>query len=315
MDSKLISDFILATENAAIATYKWLGLGDEQSADQAAVDAMRASLNKINMDGTIVIGEGERDKAPMLYIGEKVGTRSGMKLDIALDPLECTNLLATGADNALSVLAVSESGGFLNAPDIYMEKIAIGINSDKQIIDLDSPLKNNLSELAKIKKCDVSDLVVMVLDRKRHEELITKLRQLNVRVKLIKDGDVAGVIATTTSKIDMYIGTGGAPEGVLAAAALKTLGGQMRSRLVFNNDDEKKRANLMGIKNINKQYNANDLASGNVVFIATGVTNGTLTDGVQVNTKGDVITNTIVMNSSTSTIQKISTTRKAKLSK
>lgn len=315
MDSKLIFDFISATENAAIATHKWLGLGDEQSADQAAVDAMRASLNKINMDGTIVIGEGERDKAPMLYIGEKVGTGSGIKLDIALDPLECTNLLATGADNSLSVLAVSEPGGFLNAPDIYMEKIAIGVNSDKQIIDLDSPLKNNLSELAKIKKCDVSDLAVMVLDRKRHEELIAKLRQLNVRVKLIKDGDVAGVIATATSKIDMYIGTGGAPEGVLAAAALKTLGGQMLSRLVFNNEDEKKRANLMGIKNINKQYNANDLASGNVVFIATGVTNGTLVDGVQVNTKGDVITNTIVMNSSTSTIQKISTTRKAKLSK
>jgi len=312
MDAKLIFDFILATENAAIAAHRWYGLGDSNLADQAAVDAMRKALNKINMDGTVVIGEGERDKAPMLYIGEKVGTSTGKKLDIALDPLECTDLLVKGKNNSLAVLAVADSGGFLNAPDVYMEKIAIGINTNEQIINLDNSIKQNLSELAKFKKCNISDLSVTVLDRTRHEEIIAKLRELNIRVKLIQDGDVAGIIATTMqdANIDMYVGTGGAPEGVLAAAALRSLGGQMCGRLIFKDDSEKERAKLMGIKDINKQYRLNDLASGDVVFIATGVTNSSLLRGIEVNSEGNVSANTIVMDSSSNTLRKMLTTKK-----
>ena len=259
-----------------------------------------------------MIGEGERDKAPMLYIGEKVGTSTGKKLDIALDPLECTDLLVKGKNNSLAVLAVADSGGFLNAPVVYMEKIAIGINTNEQIINLDNSIKQNLSELAKFKKCNISDLSVTVLDRTRHEEIIAKLRELNIRVKLIQDGDVAGIIATTMqdANIDMYVGTGGAPEGVLAAAALRSLGGQMCGRLIFKDDSEKERAKLMGIKDINKQYRLNDLASGDVVFIATGVTNSSLLRGIEVNSEGNVSANTIVMDSSSNTLRKMLTTKK-----
>lgn len=302
---------VKATEQAAIAAYSLLGRGEEKAADKLAVEAMRKALNKIEMKGIVVIGEGERDKAPMLYIGEKVGTDIGPEIDIALDPLEGTTILATGGQNSLSVLAMTEKGGFLHAPDVYMEKIAIGINFPEPIIDLDNSLIVNLRNVAKAKQQEISDLVVMILDRPRHAELIAKVREAGARIVLISDGDIAAVIATAipSTGIDIYMGIGGAPEGVLAAAALCTTGGQMQGRLIFNSEDEKKRAEKMGIKDYQRKYSLYELASGNVIFAATGVTHGTMLGGVHYHA-GRIITHSLIMQANTSTIRKIETCHK-----
>src|SRR5438309_8716706 len=244
MDRNLALEAVRVTEAAALAASRLMGRGDEKAAVQAAADAMRQALNSLSIDGTVVIGEGERDEAPMLYIGEKVGTGNGPRIDIALDPLEGTTITAKGGSNALAVIAMAEAGGFLNAPDVYMDKIAVGAGLPEGIIDLDETPANNLKNVAKAKGGDVADLVVCILDRPRHSELIAKVREAGARIMLIGDGDVSGVIATSTgdSGIDIYMGSGGAPEGVLAAAALRAIGGQMQGRLLFRNDDEKGRA-------------------------------------------------------------------------
>lgn len=308
--NNLAIEAVRVTEAAAIATYNFIGRGNDHAADQAAVTAMRAALHKMNIDGTIVIGEGERDNAPMLYVGEKVGTGYGPKIDIALDPLEGTTICATGEPNSMSVIAMSEGKGLLNAPDVYMEKIAIGISHKEQIIDLDNSPKQNLINLAKIKKCQISDLNVIVLDRPRHQELIAQLRETGVRIRLIKDGDIAAVIATVHKSIpaDMYIGIGGAPEGVLAAAALSTIGGQMMGRLIFRTDKEKERARSMGIEDINYKYTVTDMAKGdNVMFAATGVTSGAVLKGVSFSANGNIFTNSIAMSSRHKTVRYIDT--------
>lgn len=311
LDRNLPLEAIRVTEAAAISAYSLIGRGDEKGADELAVNAMRTSLNNIDIQGTIVIGEGERDEAPMLYIGEKVGTGKGSVIDIALDPLEGTTILATGGQNAISVIAMAQKGGFLHAPDVYMEKIAIGIDFPEQIIDLDSSPFVNLQNIAKAKKCDVSELVVMILDRPRHKELIAQVRDAGARIGLINDGDVAAVVATSmsTSGIDVYMGIGGAPEGVLAAAALCTTGGQMCGRLLFSKEEEKHRAHKMGIKDLNRQYHLKDLANGDVIFAATGITTGSMLGGVRLLQNG-AITHSIAMRSSTGTVRKIETYHK-----
>jgi fructose-1,6-bisphosphatase II / sedoheptulose-1,7-bisphosphatase len=297
LDHNMHFEIMKATEAAAVAAHSLMGRGDEKLADQVAVDAMRSSLNTMSIDGTIVIGEGERDKAPMLYIGEKVGAKqSQTAVDIALDPLEGTTILATGGNNALSVIAITEAGGFLHAPDVYMDKIAIGFDFQERIIDLDNSPAQNLKNIALAKKCDISDLRVMILDRKRHQELIAKVREVGVCVHLIKDGDVAAVIATAMPEtgIDAYIGIGGAPEGVLAAAALCATGGQICGRLLFENDADKERARRMGISDLKRQYTRDSMASGDVIFVATGVTDGSMVRGVQKSTSS-ITTHSIVM--------------------
>jgi fructose-1,6-bisphosphatase II / sedoheptulose-1,7-bisphosphatase len=278
MDRNLALEAVRVTEAAALAASKLMGRGDEKAADQAAVDAMRTSLNSLNIEGTVVIGEGERDEAPMLYIGEKVGMGGGPKIDIALDPLEGTTITAKGLPNSLAVMAMAEHGGFLNAPDVYMDKIAVGGGLPEGIVDLDKSVAQNLNDLAKAKKVDVIDLVVCILDRPRHSELIAKVREAGARIMLIGDGDVSGVIATSTgdSGIDIYMGSGGAPEGVLAAAALRAIGGQIQGRLLFRNDDEKVRAKKWGITDLNRKYSMTDMAKGDVMFAATGVTSGSM---------------------------------------
>ncbi len=303
----LALDAARVTEAAALAASRWMGKGDEKAADQAAVDAMRTALNGLDIQGTVVIGEGERDKAPMLYIGEKVGSGSGPQVDIALDPLEGTTICATGGPNAMAVLAIAEKGGFLNAPDVYMEKIAVGGGLPENVVNLDDNPKKNLQNLAKAKKCEIADLVVCILNRSRHEELIAKVREAGARIQLIGDGDVAGVIATTNkdSFVDIYMGIGGAPEGVLAAAALRSVGGQMQGRLVFNNDKEQiTRAGRMGITDLHKIYRMEDMAKGDVMFAATGVTDGTMLKGVH-RFPGGAFTESIVMRSRTGTIRTI----------
>jgi len=291
------------TEAAALACSKWMGRGDEKAADQAAVDAMREALNTMSIDGTIVIGEGERDKAPMLYIGEKVGA-GGPNVDIALDPLEGTTICAVGGPDALAVIAIAEEGGFLNAPDVYMDKIAVGGGLPEGVIDLDDPPENNLKNLALAKKCSVSDLVAVILERPRHEELIAKVREAGARIKLIDDGDVAGIIATSRANtgVDICLGIGGAPEGVLAAAALRCIGGQMMGRLVFNDESQIERAKRMGVDDPNKKYMLNEMARGEVMFAATGVTDGSMLDGVK-RFAGGATTHTIVMRSKTGTVR------------
>lgn len=306
--SNIILDATTVAEKAAIACFDWIGKGKEKLADQAAVTSMRNSLNSMNITGTVVIGEGERDEAPMLYIGEKVG-KGGVKVDIALDPLEGTTICATANENSLAVIAFATQGGFLHAPDVYMDKIAVGSGLPKGVIDLDNSPKTNLQNLAKAKKCSVSDLQVMILKRDRHGEIIAKCREAGARVKLISDGDIAAVIATTDPRtgVDMYMGTGGAPEGVLAAAALRTTGGQFMGRLIFN-DDKKQiaRAKKMGIKDLNKKYTTEQLAKGDVLFIASGVTNGSMLEGVKICHKSKrVLVNTLVMDSASSSIRKI----------
>jgi fructose-1,6-bisphosphatase II / sedoheptulose-1,7-bisphosphatase len=305
MDRNLALEAVRVTEAAALSASRLMGRGDEKAADQAAVDAMREALNSLAIEGTVVIGEGERDEAPMLYIGEKVGTGHGPRIDIALDPLEGTTITAKGGANALAVIAMAEAGGFLNAPDVYMEKIAVG-GGLGEVVDLDEAPGKNLKGLAKAKKADVSDLVVCILDRPRHSELIAKVREAGARIMLISDGDVSGVIATARpdSGVDLYIGSGGAPEGVLAAAALRCIGGFMQGRLIFRNDDERTRAQRCGISDYNRKYGLFDLAKGNVMFAATGVTSGTMLEGVR-RFAGGAITHSMVMRSKTGTVRMI----------
>lgn len=312
LERNLALETVRVTEAAALAASKWMGLGDEEAADQAAVDATRKVLNSLNIQGTVVIGEGERDKAPMLYIGEKVGTGNGPEVDIALDPLEGTTICATGTPNALAVVAVAEKGGFLNAPDVYMEKIAVGGNLPKNVVGLDEKVETNLRNLAKAKNCDVEDLVVVILDRPRHAELIAKVREQKARIQLIGDGDVAGIIATTRpeSGVSMYMGIGGAPEGVLAAAALKCCGGQMEGRLVFKGEKVSQsqidRAKQMGIKDLNKIYQMEEMARGDVMISATGVTGGWMLQGVR-RYGNRALTHSIVMRSRTGTVRFVET--------
>jgi fructose-1,6-bisphosphatase II / sedoheptulose-1,7-bisphosphatase len=309
LDRNLALEVVRVTEAAALAASKLMGRGDEKKADQAAVDAMRTTLNSLAIDGTVVIGEGERDEAPMLYIGEKVGLaqNGAPKIDIALDPLEGTTITAKGLPNALAVIAMAEEGGFLNAPDVYMDKIAVGGGLPDGVVDLDKSPAQNLKDLAKAKKRDVDDLVVCILDRPRHAELIAKVREAGARIMLIGDGDVSGVIATSTgdSGIDIYMGSGGAPEGVLAAAALRCIGGQIQGRLLFRNDDEKARAKKWGIKDLNRKYAMLDMAHGDVMFAATGVTSGSMLKGVRRFGDG-AETHSIVMRSKTGTVRWIS---------
>ena len=304
LDRNLALEVVRVTEAAALSASRLMGRGDEKAADQAAVDAMRYALNALAIEGIVVIGEGERDEAPMLYIGEKVGTGSGPKIDIALDPLEGTTITAKGGPNALAVIAMAEAGGFLNAPDVYMDKIAVGAGLPEGIIDLDEKPATNLKNVAEAKRVEVADLVVCILDRPRHGELIAKVREAGARIMLIGDGDVSGVIATSRpdSGVDLYVGSGGAPEGVLAAAALRCIGGQMQGRLIFRNDDEKSRALRIGIADLNRKYGLLDLAKGDVMFAATGVTNGTMLQGVR-RFAGGAITHSMVMRSKSGTVR------------
>ncbi len=305
MDRNLALEAARVTEAAALAASRLMGRGDEKAADQAAVDAMRRALNDLYIEGTVVIGEGERDEAPMLYIGEKVGA-GGPKIDIALDPLEGTTITAKGAPNALAVIAMAESGGFLNAPDVYMEKISVGPGLPEGIVDLDAEPKENLANLAKAKGMAVSDIVACILDRPRHADLIAKVRAAGARIMLISDGDVSGVIATAKidSGVDIYMGSGGAPEGVLAAAALRCIGGQMQGRLVFRNEDERQRARKLGITDFARKYAMHDLAKGDVMFAATGVTDGAMLRGVRRSTFS-ATTHSLVMRSKTGTVRYI----------
>ncbi len=306
MDRNLALEAVRITEAAALAASNWLGRGDEKAADNAAVEAMREVLNNLDMDGTVVIGEGERDEAPMLFIGEKVGTAKGPQVDIALDPLEGTTTCANGGFNSIAVLAMASKDGFLHAPDVYMDKIAVGAGLPDGVIDLDNTVAENLTSLAKAKKCEISDLVVCVLDRERHQKLIDDIRKAGARILLISDGDITGIIATTKSdaNIDIYMGTGGAPEGVLAAAALRCIGGQMQARLLFDNDEQRERATRMGIEDLNKKYSMHDLAKGEVMFAATGVTDGPMLKGVRRQT-GGAQTHSIIMRSKTGTVRDI----------
>jgi fructose-1,6-bisphosphatase II / sedoheptulose-1,7-bisphosphatase len=304
MDRNLALEAVRVTEAAALSASRLMGRGDEKAADQAAVDAMRQALNSLSIDGTVVIGEGERDEAPMLYIGEKVGSGQGPEIDIALDPLEGTTITAKGGANALAVLAMADHGGFLNAPDVYMDKIAVGGGLPQAVVDLDETPAANLKKLAQAKSCDVSDLVVCILDRPRHAELIARVREAGARIMLIGDGDVSGVIATSEAEtgIDIYMGSGGAPEGVLAAAALRCIGGQMQGRLIFRNDDERGRAHRLGITNFDRKYDLLDLAHGDVMFAATGVTNGSMLKGVRRFHRG-AFTHSVVMRSKSGTVR------------
>ncbi|MCP4330757.1 MAG: class II fructose-bisphosphatase [Alphaproteobacteria bacterium] len=307
MDRNLALEAVRVTEAAALAASRLMGRGDEMAADQAAVDAMRRALSVLQIDGTVVIGEGERDEAPMLYIGEKVGTGNGPKIDIALDPLEGTTITAKGGPNALAVIAMAGDGGFLHAPDVYMEKIAVGGGLPDDLVDIDAEPAENLDNLARAKGIEVSDVVACILDRPRHAELIAKVRASGARIQLISDGDVSGVIATSMAEsgVDIYLGSGGAPEGVLAAAALRCIGGQMQARLIFRNNDEKARAAHWGLEDLDRKYNLLDLASGDVMFAATGVTDGTMLRGVRRSSNGGM-TNSIVMRSSTGTVRQLS---------
>ena len=309
MDREFTLEIARVSEFAAIAAAKLRGKGDEKMADQAAVDAMRTQLNSIKMSGTVVIGEGERDEAPMLYIGEKVGAGDGPEADIALDPLEGTTLCAKAMPNALAVIAVSESGGMLNAPDTYMDKIAIGPGYPEGIISLDAAPADNVESIAKEKGVNPREIGVCILDRERHTKHIDSVRSTGASVHLIQDGDVAGVIATTdptVTSVDMYIGIGGAPEGVLAAAALKCIGGQMQSRILINNSDEEKRAIKMGITDVSLVYKLDDLVSKDVIFSASGVTDGSLLNGVFFQ-EDRVFVETLVMRSNNGTVRRLKT--------
>lgn len=299
----LILHFAEVANLAAIEAHKFMGLSNEKAADQAAVEAMRQALNALPISGIIVIGEGERDEAPMLYIGEKVGA-GGMELDIAVDPVEGTAILASGGEGVLATIACAKRGSLLHAPDVYMEKIAIGFDFSERIIDLDSSIKSNLQNISLAQKCDISDLSVTVLNRPRHQELIAKISELGARVQLIQDGDIAAVIATSFDHKNIYMGTGGAPEGVLAASALRTTGGQICGRLLFNNEIEKTRAYNIGITDLNKQYHLEDMVKSDAIFIATGITNGPMLQGVNYQ-NGKIITETMVMFSGDKIMNKI----------
>jgi fructose-1,6-bisphosphatase II / sedoheptulose-1,7-bisphosphatase len=311
LDRVLVLEMVRVTEAAAIAASRLTGRGDNMAADAAAVEAMRAALNELPMDGTVVIGEGERDEAPMLYIGEKVGSAqgSGPAIDIALDPLEGTTITAKAGPNALAVLAIAEAGGLLNAPDVYMEKLAIGPGFPEGTIDLDRPVADNVRAIASAKGVEPSEIVACVLDRERHDSIVAELRALGCGIQLIPDGDVAGVIATTNPEtgIDVYVGTGGAPEGVLAAAALRCVGGQIQGRLLFRNDDERARARRWGIDDLDRVYALEDMAKGDCIFAATGVTDGSLLKGVKRHRGGCVTTESIVMRASSGTVRRVVT--------
>ncbi len=307
LDRAFALEAVRVTEAAAIAAALQIGRGDEHAADQAAVEAMRIAFNHLPIDGTVVIGEGERDEAPMLFIGEKVGS-GGIAVDIALDPLEGTTLTAKAMPNALAVMAMAEPGTLLNAPDTYMDKIAIGPGYNDGLIDLDAEPGDNINALAKAKGVRPHEITACIMDRPRHEALIAAVRKAGAAIQLITDGDVAGVIATTdpATGIDIYIGQGGAPEGVLAAAALRCVGGQMQARLVFKKEDERMRAAKLGIKDFNRKYALMDLASGDVVFSATGVTDGSMLKGIH--RERDYITSqSVVMRSATGTVRWITT--------
>jgi fructose-1,6-bisphosphatase II / sedoheptulose-1,7-bisphosphatase len=302
----LALEVVRVTEAAALSASRLMGRGDEKAADQAAVDAMRQALNSLSIDGTVVIGEGERDEAPMLFIGERVGTGDGPKIDIALDPLEGTTITAKGGSNALAVIAMAQAGCFLNAPDVYMDKIAVGGDLPDGVVDLDAEPVDNLNALAKAKGGKVEDLVACILDRPRHAEMIEKVREAGARIMLISDGDVSGVMATSRpeSGVDIYMGIGGAPEGVLAAAALRCIGGQIQTRLIFRNDDERGRAQRLGITDLNRKYDLEDMASGDVMFAATGVTSGTMLRGVR-RFPGGAVTHSMIMRSKSGTVRVI----------
>ena len=303
MDRNFAMEFVRVTEAAALESARLMGRGDEKSADFAAVDAMRRMLSSIQFDGTVVIGEGERDEAPMLYIGEKVGKGGGPKLDLALDPLEGTTICASGGSNSLSVIAIAEEGQFLHAPDTYMQKIAVGPEA-KGAIDLKATPTENLKNIAQAKNCLIEDLTVVILDRPRHSDLIAEVRQTGARIWLIGDGDVSAAIATCkkSSGVDVLMGIGGAPEGVIAAAALRCMGGDFQGRLTFRNDLEKDRARRMGISDLNRVYPIHELASGHVMFCATGVTQGTFLDGVRF-VRGGATTHSVVMRSESGTVR------------
>jgi fructose-1,6-bisphosphatase class II len=310
MDRNYAMEFVRVTEMAAIESARLMGRGDEKMADQAAVTAMRKMFNSIDFDGRVVIGEGERDEAPMLYIGEKVGTAKGAKLDLALDPLEGTTICAKGGYNSISVIAIAEEGNFLHAPDTYMEKIAVGPEA-ASAIDLSVPATQNLKEIARAKKTDVDKLTVVILDRPRHADLIAEVRRTGARIQLIGDGDVSAAIscAMPNSGVDVLMGTGGAPEGVIAAAALRCIGGNFQGRLVPRNENEIARAKRMGISDIHKIWMLEELARGNVMFCATGVTQGSFLKGVKFNS-GGAITHSIVMRSETGTVREIYATHR-----
>lgn len=306
MDRNLALEVVRVTEAAALSASRLMGRGDERAADQVAVDAMRGALNSLEIAGTVVIGEGERDEAPMLFIGEKVGTGDGPKLDVALDPLEGTTITAKGLTNALTAIAMAEEGSFLNSPDVYMDKIAVGGDLPAGVVDLDRTPADNLASLAEAKNVEVADLVACILDRPRHEQLIAEVREAGARIMLITDGDISGVIATSQpeSGVDIYLGSGGAPEGVLAAAALRCIGGQMQGRLLFRNDDERARASKCGIVDLDRKYGLLDLTGGDVMFAATGVTNGTMLRGVR-RFAGGAVTHSMVMRSVSGTVRYI----------
>ncbi len=307
LDRVLVLELVRVTEAAAIAASNLVGRGDEKAADAAAVEAMRKAFDELYIDGTVVIGEGERDEAPMLYIGEKVGGAAdkGPKIDIALDPLEGTTITAKAGPNALAVLAAAEEGCLLNAPDVYMDKIAVGPGYPEGVIDLSKSPTENVESVAKAKGVKPNEIIVCVLDRPRHTEIIEELRGIGCGVQLIPDGDVAGVIAVTDedTTIDMYMGSGGAPEGVLAAAALRCVGGQFQGRLLFRNDDERARARKWGIEDLNKIYTLEELAKGDCIFAATGVTDGSLLQGVKRLRNNRMTTESVVMRASSGTVR------------
>jgi len=311
LDRVLVLEMVRVTEAAAIAASALVGRGDEKAADHAAVEAMRRAFDCLYIDGTVVIGEGERDEAPMLYIGEKVGGAPGKgpKIDIALDPLEGTTITAKAGPNALAVLAAAEEGCLLNAPDVYMEKLAVGPGYPPGVISLEKSARENIAAVARAKGVASNEVIVCVLDRPRHAALIAELREIGCGIQLIPDGDVAGVIATTDedTTIDLYMGSGGAPEGVLAAAALRCVGGQINGRLLFRNEAERVRARKWGIDNLDRIYLLEDLAKGDCIFAATGVTDGSLLEGVKRRRGGTMTTESVVMRASTGTVRWVRT--------
>jgi fructose-1,6-bisphosphatase II / sedoheptulose-1,7-bisphosphatase len=304
-DRNLALELVRVTEAAALAASRWIGLGQKNAADGAAVEAMRRAFDAVAINGTVVIGEGEMDEAPMLYIGEKVGA-GGPEMDIAVDPLEGTTLTAKGGPNALATIALAEHGNFLHAPDIYMDKIAVGGGLPHGVVNLDDSVESNLRNLARAKRCDVSDLVACILDRERHQELIAHCREAGARIVLISDGDVAGVIATAMpdAQIDIYLGSGGAPEGVLSAAALRCVGGQMQGRLQYETDDQIERVRSMGHADPKRCFTCEEMAKGDVMFAATGVTSGAMLRGVT-RRAGTAVTHSIVMRSHSGTVRYI----------
>jgi len=313
VDRNLALELVRVTEAAALAASRWMGRGDKNAADGAAVEAMRKAFDTVAITGTVVIGEGEMDEAPMLYIGEKVGLYAkaggGPEVDIAVDPLEGTSITAKGGPNAMAVVALAEKGGFLHAPDIYMEKLAVGPGLPADVVDIDEPPERNLRELARAKGVDVSDLVVCLLDRDRHKERIKACRAAGARIMLIPDGDVSGVVAVSQPEtgVDVYMGSGGAPEGVLAAAALRCIGGQMQGRLLFEDDAQVARARDMGVTDPNRKYGLDDMARGDVMFAATGVTDGTMLRGVR-RFSGGAATHSMVMRSKSGTVRLVEAT-------